>query len=206
VDAVLRLTTTAIGAVSIAAIAIAGCLCGGYDHLNLTASVHTTSDREWETMAGRSSKNGIPPEFVAWQAAIEDASKAAPSSSVLALNGPGGTLYLDIPLPLTTGQTLPVAVDDTLSALSFANVGPPRDTLGARFEDFCTTAQSGDLQTCLAYQPPIQGTAQVTSTSPLVIHLDFTIEGWPGGTIPPHLVVRGDLVFKATRGRTCPGD
>jgi hypothetical protein len=194
-----------VAGVLILALGGAGCECPGYDSLLLTARVHSTSDFEWETMASRTTKTGIPHEFVAWETAIRDASAAAPSSSVLELNGPGGLLYLAIPFPLTTGQTLPVVSDDTVGDISFANVGPPRDSIGARFEDFCSSVPFEDAMACGTYQPPIQGTARVVSASPLVINVDFTIEGWPGGMIPPHLVVRGDLVFSATGGRACPG-
>lgn len=185
----------------------AGCgVCDGYNSLLLTVAVHSTSDFNWESMAGRTTKTGIPPEFLVWEAAIHEASTAAPSSSVLALNGPGGTLYLDIPLPLTAGQTLPVVADDTLADISFANLGPPRESIGARFDDFCSSVAFKDSAACGAYEPPIQGTGRVVATSPLLIHVDFTIEGWPGGQIPPHLAVQGDLAFSATRGRACPID
>jgi hypothetical protein len=195
-----------VAAVLVVALGVAGCgACPGYDSLLLKVAVFSTSGFEWESQASRTSKTGIPPEFLAWEAAITNASAATPSSSVLALNGPGGTLYLAIPLPLTVGQVVPVVRDDTLAEISFANTGPPRDSIGARFDDFCASVPFEDSAACDAYQPPIQGTGRVVTTSPLVIHLDFTIEGWPGGQIPPHLVVNGDLAFSATRGRACPG-
>jgi hypothetical protein len=197
---------TRMAVVILLALAGAGCECAGYDSLLLTVGLHTTTDRTWESMAGRTTKTGIPPEFLAWEAAIKDATAAAPSSSVLALNGPGGTLYLDVPLPLTVGQTFTVVREDELAALSFENVGPPRDSLGARYDDFCTAPPIEEQAACRAYQPPIQGAAQVIATGPLAIHLAFTIEGWPGGMVPPHLVIEGDLLFSATRGRACPTD
>jgi hypothetical protein len=184
----------------------AGCECPGYDSLLLTAQVVSTSGFTWESMASRTSKTGIPAEFVAWEATINNASAVAPSSSVVTFNGPGGTLYLDVPRPLTTGQTLAVVTDDTLAEISFANVGPARDSIGARYEDFCTSPEKFENRVaCDAYQPAIVGTAQVVAASPLLIHLDFTIEPYPGGAVPSYLVVRGDLVFSATRGSACPG-
>ena len=83
-----------VAGVLVVALGVAGCgACPGYDSLLLKVAVFSTSGFEWESQASRTSKTGIPPEFLAWEAAIANASAATPSSSVLALNGPGGTLY-----------------------------------------------------------------------------------------------------------------
>jgi len=152
-------------------------------------------------------------EFSVWRAAIANASTPLPAFGLVALQAldasgvPRQQLLLSLPLPLSPGQSLPIApAVATQGRFTFArvvrddpNFPLPADAVGLWF----LSGPTPDDQLADRGQSS-SGTATVTSVSPLRLHLTATVS-YPAVGGRPATTFDGDIAFSVTETSMCAG-
>jgi hypothetical protein len=145
-----------------------------------------------------------------WETAIADASRSEPGFGYVVLKGPGRSFGLVLPLPLSSGQTLPM-----IAAASAQSVQPfffelvtdrsiyPRDAVAAWLETpspSCSPERPADCR--VEREQSFAGTVEVRSTRPLGLRLEGTVS-YPAESGKAPESVTGDLSFDFERGEIC---
>jgi len=150
------------------------------------------------------------PGGVWWQTAIADASRSEPGFGFVALEGSVRSIGLVLPLPMSTGQTLPMTAlpgAKDIQAFFFEPASDrstcPRDSVAAWLTAPLPNCSPETLEACkIERDQSFAGTVEVRSTRPLMLRLDATVSYPPQSGKAPESVA-GDLSFASQPGEIC---
>jgi hypothetical protein len=132
------------------------------------------------------------PHAQAWTAAVADSAAVPASLGVIRTGAPDfGDLWIGLPFPMVTGQTLDFSTDQALvGAMNFdmlsAAAGPTA---------WVNTCLAGNQSPCGLQNQTVQGTLQVQESHPLRLRIDsvFSDRFSPSN---PGVAVRGTMTFQ----------